>query len=351
LSFQDSEFTAPAAHVGENPPRFIRSGLLTAYATAMGSLGLDPYRMMRKVGLPVAALENPDLRIPVDRVQALLAESATAGACEEFGLRVGQTVTMSMEGPLGWLIRQQPTVRAAIEALRRYLRFQNDNVEIRLHERDGVAILEPILLSPRTRRDRHMVEMTVAMHVQLLRALLGGAWKPARVTFTHGAPKNPQPHRDDFGAVAFDRAVNSIVLTEADLETVLPDADAEMAGEIARYFERRARRPAGSLIDTVPDLIASLLPSGQCSVDQVANHLGIHRRTVHRRLAGAGQSFSLLLDAARREVATDALARGDQPLASIMRLAGFSSASSFSRWFHQAFGVKPSEFRRQARDP
>jgi AraC-like DNA-binding protein len=29
-------------------------------------------------------------------------------------------------------------------------------------------------------------------------------------------------------------------------------------------------------------------------------------------------------------------------------LVGFSSLSTFSRWFHQTYGIQPSEFRRQA---
>jgi AraC-like DNA-binding protein len=348
LSSRDTKFASGDTPGDSNRPRFVRSAVLIAYAEAMGSLGLDPYRMMRKVGLPVGALKNPNTKIPVDSLRALLAESARVGGCEEFGLLVGRAVTMSMKGPLGSLIREQPTVRAAVEALRRYLHYQNDNVEIRIDERDGLAVLEPILLSARTRRDRHMVEMTVAMNVQILRALLGDAWMPVRVTFAHGPPKDTGPYRDDFGAVEFNHRSNSIILTRADLDTALPDADAETAREIARYFERRAKPSSDSMVETISGLIANLLPAGQCSVDEVANHLGIHRRTVHRRLASEGQSFSQLLETARREVATNALSKGDQPLGAIMREAGFSSASSFSRWFHQAYGIQPSEFRRLA---
>jgi len=348
LSSRDIKFPSGDTQADKNRPRFIRSGLLIAYANVMASLGLDPYRMMRKVGLPNVALENPNIRIPVDRVQALLAASAKAGDRAEFGLLVGQAFRLSMKGPLGALIREQPTVRAAVAALQHYLRYQNDNVEILVEERDGLMVVEPTLLSPRTRRDRQMVEMTVAMKLQILRALLGAAWKPVRVTFVHGPPKDPAPYRDAFGAVMFSSALNSITLTKADLDTALPDADAEMAREIARYIEQRARPSSGAISDTMTDLIARLLPTGQCSVDEVANRLGVDRRTVHRRLAGEGRSFSQLLETARRAVATEELSKGDQPLSMVMRQAGFSSASSFSRWFHQAYGIQPSEFRRLA---
>ena len=348
LSLRDSKRASGDTPRDKDHPRFVRSAILIAYARAMGSLGLDPYRMLRKVGVAVAALENPDLKIPVDRVQVLLVESAKAGACEDFGLIVGRAFKLSMKGPLGSLISQQPTVRAGLEALKRYLRYQNDNVEIRLDEGDGLAVLEPVLLSPRTRRDRQMVEMTIAMKVQMLRALLGEAWMPVRVTFVHDPPWNLAPYRDTFGAVAFNCPVNSITLTTADLDAALPEADAEMAREIARYLDGQLKAAPDAGADPMSELIARLLPTGQCSIEEVANRLGVDRRTVHRRLAGEGRSFSQLLDTARRTVATAELSHGDQPLSVVMRQAGFHSASSFSRWFHHAYGIQPSEFRRLA---
>jgi AraC-like DNA-binding protein len=71
---------------------------------------------------------------------------------------------------------------------------------------------------------------------------------------------------------------------------------------------------------------------------------------VHRRLAAEGKSFTQLLDNARREVATWQLRHGDQPLGEVTALLGFSSPSTFSRWFRQAYGIQPSEFRRLTHD-
>ena len=307
--------------------------------------------MLRKAGLPVSALDSSDIRIPADSVQVLLQQSAEAAVCEEFGLLVGKAVKLSMKGRLGLLIRQQPTVRAAIETLKHYLRFQNENVEILTEERDGGMLFMPILLSPRTRRDRQMVEMTVSMYVQILRALLGDGWMPVRVTFAHDTPANMAPYHEALGATEFNGAIDSIVLSRKDLDSPLPDADADMAREIARFMNQTATPRAEDITSIVFDLIVRLLPGGRCTVDQVAAELGVDRRTVHRRLAGEGQSFTQLLEAARREVATEELSRGDQPLGVVTGLVGFSSLSTFSRWFRQTYGIQPSEFRRLAHGP
>jgi AraC-like DNA-binding protein len=326
----------------------MRSALLVAFVDAAKTLGLDPYHMLRRAGLPVAALDQPDMKIPADRVQALLADCARAASCEEFGLLVGAAFKLSMKGALGLLLREQATVRDAVDVLQRYLRYQNDSVEIAVENRGGGLLLAPQLLSPRSSASRQMVDMTLAMYVRIFRGLLGDDWTPRRVTIARAAPADMKPYFKVLGAVQFEAPVTGFLLTEEDLSTVIPDADVEMAREIARYIVATATPESVSFSDTVSALILRLLPEGECSVDRVAQHLGVDRRTIHRRLALEGKSFTQLLETARRDVATWQLSHGDQPLSEVTALVGFSSLSTFSRWFRQAYGIQPSEFRRLA---
>jgi AraC-like DNA-binding protein len=324
--------------------------VLGAFAEAAKTLGLDPYHMLRRAGLPVAALDQSDLRISADRVQALLADCAKSAACEEFGLLVGRNVKLSMKGPLGLLMREQESVRDALVALQRYIRYQNENLDLRIEPRGGGVLVQLLLISPRTRASRLMAEMTLTMYVQVFRGLLGEDWSPRRVGFAHPPPADIGPYGAALGEVQFGVGYTGFLLTAEELATRLPDADAEMAREIARFIEANGEPHIASLSDTVGALILRLLPEGDCSVDRIAEHLGVDRRTVHRRLAAEGKSFTQLLDNARREVATWQLRHGDQPLGEVTALLGFSSPSTFSRWFRQAYGIQPSEFRRLTHD-
>jgi AraC-like DNA-binding protein len=157
------------------------------------------------------------------------------------------------------------------------------------------------------------------------------------------------PYAAALGPVEFRARSTGFLLTEAELATEIPAADPDMAREIARYIEASATPgPAATMAEKVTDLIVQLLPTGQCSVDLVAQHLGVDRRTVHRRLRAEGHSFSSLLESARRELATEQLRHGDEPLSVVTARLGFSSLSTFSRWFRQTYGIQPSEFRRLA---
>jgi len=302
--------------------------------------------MLRRAGLPVAALDHSDYRIPVDRLQALLADCAKSAASEEFGLLVGGAFKLSMTGPLGLLMREQINVRMALDVLRRYLRYQDDNVELHASLEAGGLLVAPELASVRARGSRQMIELTLASHVQIFRGLLGADWRPARVAFAHPAPADPAPYQVLLGAVEFGAAQTGFRLSEADLGTPLGEGDPRLTAEIERMIVAGGAPSGDTVSESVSALIRRLLPEGACNIDRVAQHLGIDRRTVHRRLAAEGKSFTQLLETARREVATRQLRHGDLPLSEVATLVGFSSPSTFSRWFRQATGMQPSEYRR-----
>jgi len=302
--------------------------------------------MLRRAGLPVAALDHSDYRIPADRLQALLADCAKSAASEEFGLLVGAAFKLSMTGPLGLLMREQVNVRMAADVLRRYLRYQDDNVAIRVIPASDGLMIVPELASARTRLSRQMIDLALAMYVQVFRGLLGERWRPARVEFAHGPPADLAPYRSLLGAVEFGAPQTGFLLTEADLQTSLGDGDPGLIDEIVRVIVAGGAPTGDTVGETVSALIRRLLPEGNCSVDRVAQHMGIDRRTVHRRLAAEGKSFTQLLDETRREVASRQLSQGELPLREVATLVGFSSLSAFSRWFRQTSGMQPSEYRR-----
>jgi len=126
-------------------------------------------------------------------------------------------------------------------------------------------------------------------------------------------------------------------------------SDPAMAHHIQRYLDTVAPQPDATMRDNARVCIYGTLPSGLCSADRVARHLGVDRRTLHRHLAREGETFSSLLDSVRAELAVRYISTGDRPLASVAELLGFSALSAFSRWFHHRFGYSVSQWRDSAR--
>src|SRR5262249_19080142 len=90
--------------------------------------------------------------------------------------------------------------------------------------------------------------------------------------------------------------------------------------------------------------------SGNCTVDRVAEHLACTRRTIHRRLAAYGTSFSAILDAQRADLVLQLIEDPSRPLAAIAQQLGFSAQSAMARWFRGRFGCSITEWRRGARE-
>ena len=109
----------------------------------------------------------------------------------------------------------------------------------------------------------------------------------------------------------------------------------------------RAWTSSARLTDRVRQLVILLLPRGLCRVEVVAQHLGIDRRTVARRLADEQTSFSALVNELRRDLFARYLKDGARSLTDVSALLGFSASSAFSRWHRQQFGIAARQLKSQ----
>ena len=98
------------------------------------------------------------------------------------------------------------------------------------------------------------------------------------------------------------------------------------------------------LAQQVREIIRMLLPSGLCSLDQVAQYLGMHRRALQRHLVAEGESFATIFNAVRVELAQEYLTNRNRKVVEVADLLGFSASGAFSRWFRDQFGKTPSDW-------
>ena len=85
-------------------------------------------------------------------------------------------------------------------------------------------------------------------------------------------------------------------------------------------------------------------------VEQVAQSLGVSRRTLDRRFSDTlGRTVSEELWRARMQTARTLLADPSRPILEVASACGYGAASSFSRAFRQETGRWPSEYREEMR--
>src|SRR5688572_27852411 len=93
-----------------------RSASLTDYEHVARSVGLDPFRMLRIVGLPAGILDDPNLMIDASSVGRLLEESARLSGQEAFGLLLAEGRSLANFGMLALVMRDELTLRAALQS-------------------------------------------------------------------------------------------------------------------------------------------------------------------------------------------------------------------------------------------
>ncbi|WP_329206620.1 AraC family transcriptional regulator ligand-binding domain-containing protein [Streptomyces sp. NBC_00683] len=324
----------------------VRTAALSGYVELCRALGIDPQPLMKSVGLDTAALAVQDRWISGAAAVQVLELSAAASGHEDFGVLMADFRRLSNLGPVSLVVREEPDVRSALRLLIRHQHMYNEILNAQLTEGDGLATLRVDLRLGEVTESRQATDLVVAAFHRILRGFLHTRWQPLSVWFRHPAPEDTATHRRTFGeSVEFDREFDGIVFYAADLDAPNAMADPLLREYAHQYFEAIAVPKDTTTADRVRELIEVLLPSGRCSVEQVARSLGVDRRTVHRHLADSGETFSSLLNATRMHLAEQFVANPRRSLTEISDLLGFSSLSAFSRWFREQFGCSPRAWR------
>jgi len=340
--------TKPSNRIGV----LTRAGILVNYDELARTFGLDPRAMIRRAGLDRFDLNDADALIPAAAVNDLLERSAEAAGVEDFGLRLATTRNLSQLGAIGLIVREEPTVGHAIKAAEQYFRLHSETLSFHLDEHDKISVLRIQYLSTTRGQTRQSTELIVGTVFRTLNVLAGRAWSPESVCFAHSPPRQHTIHDSFFRTkTLFDSGFDGFVLRTGDLSAPIRTADAAMTRYIRHYVEEVMVQPVVTTDASVRQLVFALLPSGRATSEVVAQRLGVDRKTVHRRLAASGQTFSSILNEARIELAQRHIRTERRSLTETAQLLGFSGLATFSRWFRGEFGTTATSWRRAASLP
>ncbi|UUZ64796.1 AraC family transcriptional regulator [Polaromonas sp. P1-6] len=328
--------------------RTIRSATLVGYPEAARAVGLDPEKMLSRVGLDIGCMEDPETAIPLDAYFQLLGDSARVADCPDFGTRASIQRGMPNYRAVSLLMREAETVEQAINFYTSHLALHADGTFIQLDNRfqNPLVIVE---ISARTREESFQVTQFAVVGITMqIRWLIGEDFQPDMVSFAFMKPRNTRAFQQFFKCpVLFKQVLSGLVLNRSVLQRPLVTSTPLLRKLALQQMESILHRPPGSFSMKVDRLVRSKLDEGACDSQVVAEHFKIDRRTLNRRLAREDETFSSILQRVRIEIACRALDGSDCSLSSIADEAGFESLSSFSRWFQKSFGCTASDWRTQ----
>ncbi len=328
----------------------VRVAPLQQLPQVLSECGLKIEPLLDRVGLPRNVLAHPENTIPVETGARLLSLCAERTGRPHFGIMVGQRVRPASLGLIGLLMVHSADVGSALRGLLLTLHLNGRAVVPSLIVRDGAATLSLSLFRGYTSGGLQVADFTIAVACNLMRALCGPQWAPSEVQFAHRSPADRRPYRRFFKApLRFNSDRTALVFPSKWLAHRVPGANPEKRKVLQHSIALALSQQDFDLLTKVRRALFALIVQYDVSVEGVATMLGMHRRTLNRRLVEQGTTMAKMLSEVRFQLARQLLSDTVLPFVEIAAALNYADASTFTRAFRSWTGTTPSAWRNEKR--
>jgi len=321
----------------------VRVGPLMPVADLLREHGADPAAVLMACGLPADA----DRRISFRSAACLAQRSAWTLQRPDFGLLVGQRLQLTRLGLLGELMRQAPTVGAALHNMGRYFHLQDrGSVPYMRQVGDGVVALGYSLYDADIPGVGLAYDMVLAMMMSALRALGGPKFRAVELHLPHRPPAQTLPYRRCFGVpVLFDAPHAELHVEARWLAAPVAGADASALDGARRAALDADASEARNWSERTHAAVRVLVMDRSLSGTRVAEALDLHQRTLRRHIADEGSSLHAIVAQVRFDIAQQLLRETRLPMAVVAETLGYADATVFVRAFRGWAGSTPGRWR------
>lgn len=334
-----------------DPQRSLPGTYVREFIDLCGRFDVTHGELLAGTGIDYAALADPSTRIGLETLGRIGKRAIALTGEPGIAFYMGLHMRISWHGFLGFAAMTAPTVREALQLAERYASTKTGALSLHLVEEgdEGFLVIEErVPLAPEVRE--FLVVALFSGLKQIGEALVGGPFR-ADIDVAFSAP----PYLDRFrefvpGELRFDQPISRARVTRAFLDTAIVSAD-PMAMQLARdqcERELAALGPSLGIVDQVRKL-ARPVDGSMPGIDEVASRLHVSTRTLKRRLAERGTTFSELAENVRHNEALVLL--GDPRLAidDVASRLGYSDTANFARAFRRWTGTTPGAYRNKGR--
>jgi AraC-like DNA-binding protein len=335
MSERDERFTLPAVHALHLADLVAASG--ATQDAFLGPLGLDR-----------AALAVPGAQIEVPVVVQLFERARTLSGNPGIGIQLGLQMRASAHGYLGFAAMTASTLREALETATRFVPTRTNAFGLSLHvtEQSASLVIEE-------RADfgaaRDAIIFALAVGIWQIGDALTGRELTGAADFAF--PRPAYLERISLRQqLRFGQPVTQLIFDASALDLPLTMAD-PVSRQIAYSELERSMGELGGEQEILARVRGALRRKngGFRSLKEVASGLHLSTRTLKRRLAEQGVTYSNVLEEQRRERALLLLRSPTISLDEVAEQLGYSDTSNFRRAFRRWTGVSPGTYRRTAR--
>jgi len=326
----------------------VRLATLLPIPALLRDYGIDSTKLLADVGLSAGAFADADDRIPFRTAGMLLQRCADATGCNHFGLLVGERSDVETLGRVGALMRQSPTVDAALRSLILHLHLQNrGGVPTRTIDGDH-ASMGYVIYQCDMPGTAQVHDLVAALSFNILHSLCGRDWRPSAVTFSHARPDDVRPYNRFFKApLHFDADATELRFEKRWLDRPLPGSDAALYEWLLSTMSAESQQ-FSDIVEQVRVALRTMIPTGRASELRVSDLLGIPSRTLRRQLVAKGTSFREIAKETRYEISRQLLTDTRMQIVEVAAVLEYADASAFTRAFKRWTDMSPAAWRARA---
>jgi AraC-like DNA-binding protein len=309
-------------------------------------LGVDLEDTLAAAHLQPGIFDEPDNPITYPELQRLLLACEERSGRDDFGLLIGQRSRLAEMGLAGEAARCCSDVGEGLACFVEHFNLHDGAATMALITEGGFTRFIYAIAEHGLSHTRHIQLGAVTIAFNIVQDLCGESWAPAVVTIACRSPLNARACQKFFRApVRFDSDESALVFERHWLDRALPPVSPTLRQDIAARVAAQERQLLADFPATVRRLVRKQLLFGQCSMDAVAAMLGMHRRTLDRRLQRHGLQYGDLIDSVKNDVARQLLRDTRLQVQQIAASLHFSTAANFATAFRRWTGITPSEYR------
>ena len=190
--------------------------------------GFDPRAILEGAGIPRSALEDPRVRLPKGKFEALWRAAIEATGDPAIALRVSTRVKPSTLGVIGYLASASESPRNAFELVRGLTPLLWEDFACDLETDEEIAFIRCGAVR-QARASRFTTEYAIGLTVTMSRALGATRAGPLEARFSHAAPAWADEYERILRLpVRFDAGEDGVVFPISTLDRSNPSADAAL---------------------------------------------------------------------------------------------------------------------------
>jgi len=323
-----------------------RCQFLIPFAEIHSEIGGPTATLLAKFKLPTSLQEKADHYVPLLPAVRFATAAQQKQGLSEIAFRAAQRLSFDhLSDAMRVRIRHSPTLLAALEQMCKWAPVEDTSLQLWLEPCDA-----SVKICSRIAGTKGISDLEISQWLQnvfvlhIVRQFAGANWMPKVIAFE----ANYKPSIEVQSLWPHTRFMSGQKASwiEVPLQFLsLPNGDAARS-----KLPETERQPFGDDIVSVLRLaLPSYLDEGGPTIAQAAEMAALSVRSLQRKLALAGLTYSGLLEQVRFNNAVKLLSSTETKIIDVAFSSGYADPAHFARAFRRISGCTPREFRERAR--